>query len=238
MSLLEQMTQHLGGMHTLARAVPRGDVLGQIALTIQAKGFVTRTWRENFQAVNIVNLGTLPLVATTAGELTQAPTQGSGVATIPPGTDRTVTLRGTQLTVYGTPGQTFEVTAFNRPREPFSAVASNGPGAGVLLAAGQSATETAQLTGLGAERLVLVLDVAAITGSVTLTVAGITPSGYPYPLLNGLAIAAPGVTPYRIGPALTPSLNAVANDVVPSVVAVTATVAGSATYGVDFVVGP
>ena len=238
-ALLEQIAQHTGGLQALATAVPRDDVLGAFRLNIPASGYLHRSWKVPLQSVHVANVGTAPVTVASSGGLTQAPTLGSGVFTVAPGVARTVQLRGSQLSVYGTPGQPVEITAFSRPREPSAGLisATGVPPAGVLVPAGTTLGATGAVTGQPVRSLVVVLSITAVTGSVTLAINGITPSGYSYPILAPAGVNAVGVSPYRIGPGLTPSAGAVANDVVPDNVQVVATVAGSATYGVDYVAG-
>ena len=158
---------------------------------------------------------------------------------VQPGVQRTFLLRGTALTVYGAAGALFEATVYSRPRQPGSGLlqANAVPGSGVLIPAGTTAGATASIVSAPIRSLAIVLSVTAVAGSVTLAINGITPSGYSYPILALAGVNAVGVTPYRIGPGLTPSAGAVANDLVPNNVQVVATVAGTATYGVDYVAG-
>jgi hypothetical protein len=89
-------------------------------------------------------------------------------------------------------------------------------------------------------RLHVVLNVtSAGTGSVTVTINGVSNSGVVYPLLVGTAVTANGTTVYRVGPALTPSANAVANDMIPHLfqIVVTANNANAMTYTVDYCLG-
>ena len=83
------------------------------------------------------------------------------------------------------------------------------------------------------KELVVVVDVESITGSLTVTIEGVTSSGYRYPLLVSDAITAISTTPLRIFPGATPSENAVANDLPPSTVILTAEVSGDIDYGID-----
>ena len=88
----------------------------------------------------------------------------------------------------------------------------------------------------GCRYLSVVLDMTNVgTGSVTLTIQGKdAASGKYYPLLAGAAVITNGTTRYLVGPGLTASANAVANDVVPATwrVLVTANNANPATYSV------
>lgn len=235
-SLMEQLVASSSELLAITKALPAGDVLYQGTLQIPAIGRISRDWIQRTEALTVANQGPTGIWVTTQTGQAAAPAQGVGVMYVAAGTMRTWPARTNVVTIYGTAGTSFDLAAFTAPRDPSAGQASGAQSGAVLIPAGTTVTTVAELVGLGAQRLVVVLNVAATAGSVTLAIAGVTPSGYSYPLLNGLAVAAPGVTPYRIGPALTPSLNAVANDVVPPNVLVTATVATSATFGVDFIV--
>jgi hypothetical protein len=239
MGLFGQMTAHLGGLLTLAQAPPQNDVLAQMTQTIPAVGVLNRSWKQQAQAVTISNFGAGTLTVTTQGSQSQAPGVGSGVAIVPPGVERTLQLRGNQVSIYGLAGTVVGIVAFSRPRPPHSAACALGPLDGVLVPAGTTVSTSVTLIG-NLERLVIVYNVSAVAGNVQPTINGITASGYVYPLFTGTipALAATGVTPYRIGPGLTPSVDAVANDVVPRQVQVVSTVTTGATYGVDVIAGP
>lgn len=107
---------------------------------------------------------------------------------------------------------------------------------GAVQAVGATGTTTNTLITYNAQRLAVVINISAFTsGSLTVAINGVTSSGYTYPLLSSTALAATGVTPLRIGPALAPSANAVSNDLLPRTVQVVATVSGTLTYGIDYV---
>jgi hypothetical protein len=110
-----------------------------------------------------------------------------------------------------------------------------------LIPTGTVASSTVNFAGGGLGHIAAVLNVSAVAGgeTVQLTLNGVTQSGYVYPLLVGLAVGAVGATPYRVGPAFTPSPNAAADDLVPANIQAVATIAGagSITYGVDLVTG-
>jgi hypothetical protein len=237
MNALNQMVTHLGGLLDLALAPPAGDVLASGTRVIEARGALQVRWPTPFAALHIANLSAGTLTVGVGPNQTAAPQSRTGVFMVPGGIARTIAVRDTVATIYGTPGSVFDITAFSRPRDPSSGVVDLGTSSGVLVAPGTTAPTTTLLTEQSSERLVLVLNVAATTGSVNLLINGVTPSGYVYPLLDPTAVTAASVTPYRIGPGLTPSLNAVANDVVPELVQVVAVVTGTATYGIDFVAG-
>lgn len=107
---------------------------------------------------------------------------------------------------------------------------------GVVIAAGATATNAGvTTTTYNASRAVIILNVSAFTsGTITVTINGVTSSGYTYPILVSAAIGATGVTPLRIFPGATASANAVANDMVPRSLQVVTTGTFSLTYGIDY----
>ncbi len=239
LSVLAQTEAHLGGIFSMLRRPPENDVKFSGALVVPAAGFLTLQWPERYATVSVANLSLSQLTVGHASSSATPPAVGAAVQRIAPGSSRTFALQADAITVWGAPGASFDLTVYQRPREPAS-----GPcgslGAGVLIAPGASATTTALLTAGGLGHLVAVLNVAVVpaAGSVQLTLNGVTPSGYVYPLLIGVAVTAVGVTPYRIGPGLNPSPNAVATDVVPGQVQAVVTVVGAGgSYGVDVVAG-
>lgn len=110
----------------------------------------------------------------------------------------------------------------------------------VLASAARTATPDTQefeLVGHSASGLHVVIDVTAVTltPSVTVNVSGVDRvSGKTYTLIESAAITAIGTTVLKVGPGLTAAANTVANDIVPSVIRVTATHADadSITYSV------
>lgn len=107
-----------------------------------------------------------------------------------------------------------------------------------LIATGTITTQTNKaITNYNARYLEIVLNITAASSTPTATVAisGTTASGYAFPILTGVAVVTTGTTVYRVGPGLTASTNAVANDLVPRNILVTVTITGSVTYGVDYV---
>jgi hypothetical protein len=109
---------------------------------------------------------------------------------------------------------------------------------GAIVAAGATTTQSnVALTTYNAKKLIVIVNVTAGAGSVTVTINASTSSSYTYPLLVSSALSGVATTPLRIFPGATPSANAVANDAVPRNVTVTATVSGSITYGIDYVLG-
>lgn len=109
---------------------------------------------------------------------------------------------------------------------------------GTAIAAGRTTSQTVTVNTFNARSLVILVNVASVTGgTLTLTINGVSLSAYVYPLLLGLSISTTGVTPYRIAPGLTPSPNAVANDVVPRSVQIVATATGTISFGIDYASG-
>lgn len=110
---------------------------------------------------------------------------------------------------------------------------------GVLLAAGATASQTdLRLTDILGEGAVFILSTTTASGgnTVQITFNGITASGYVYPILTGVAIAAVAVTPYRIGPGLIAAANLTVNDMTPRVIQLVVTVVGTVAYGIDWFV--
>ncbi|GAP53559.1 hypothetical protein AHiyo6_01240 [Arthrobacter sp. Hiyo6] len=104
-----------------------------------------------------------------------------------------------------------------------------------VIAAGTTTTQTnIALTTYNAKKLVLVVNVSAVTGgNIVVTINGKSTSGYSYQILTSASLTAIAVTPLRVGVGLTAAANTVANDVLPRDVTVTVTVTGTITYGVD-----
>lgn len=92
----------------------------------------------------------------------------------------------------------------------------------VLASAARTATptvDTFHVRGGGADGLVLIIDVTAVTAtpSVTFTIQGVDKvSGDTWDVLASSAVTGTGETILRVHPALTASANATAKDVVPA----------------------
>lgn len=101
----------------------------------------------------------------------------------------------------------------------------------VLASASRTTTQTSPDIGTaGGGRLHVILDITDVSASpsITLTIKGKDPaSGKYYTLLAGAAVTTAVTTVYRVGPGLTASANAVANDMVPAVIQILVT-AGNA----------
>lgn len=109
----------------------------------------------------------------------------------------------------------------------------NNTTAAVIAAGATASNAGVSVTTYNASKAVIIVNVTAITGTLTVTINAITASGYSYPILVSTAIATTGTTPLRIGEGLTASANAVANDILPRTIQVVTVVTGTATYGVD-----
>ena len=107
----------------------------------------------------------------------------------------------------------------------------------LIVASASTATITsATQTNLAGAGVVVVLKTTAIgTGSVTLTINGITASGVSYLLLSGAAVVTNTTNVYTVYPGLTAVANVTATNILPSTwnVVVTANNANAATYTVD-----
>ncbi len=111
---------------------------------------------------------------------------------------------------------------------------------GVVVAAGTTTTQTnIVLITYNATKLVVLVNITAGAGTVTVAIDGVTSAGnnYRYNILTSTALTGVTTTPLRIFPGSVPSPNAVANDVIPRNIQITSTVVGSITYGIDYVLG-
>jgi hypothetical protein len=237
LNVFRQMSATMGGILALDQATAAGDVLAGVSLTFPSSGVLARSWKQAAAAVAVANHTPADVLVSVANIQGTPSAVGSGVYRVPAGTLRVLNLRSTIVTLYGLPGGLVDLVAFARPRDPVSAELNPGPLDGVLVPAGATTSLTVNLTG-NLQRLVIVQSVTAVAaGSLQVTLNGVTPSGYVYPLLVGTAVTAIGVTPLRVGPGLTPSANAVANDVVPRQLQVVATAVAAVTYGIDVIAG-
>jgi hypothetical protein len=235
LNVMDQMAERLGGILALDQATARGDVLGALSATIPANGVLTRGWKQAAAAVVVANFTPADVLVVSAVPQTSAPGPGTGIFRVPSGVARVLHMRGTAVSVYGLAGGSVDIVALARPREPAAAVVSEGALEGVLVAPGTTTSQTLVLTG-SRQGIVVVQNVSAVAGgSLQVTLNALTPSGYSYPVLVGTALTVVGAVPLRVGLALTPSPNAVANDVVPRELQVVATVTGAITYGLDVI---
>lgn len=129
-ALLGQIEAHLGGILDFSKAAATGDVLAQGTARIGPDGTWSLTWPVQYQAMAIANTSTGDLTVF-AGPPTGSgspPSTGAGIFIVRAGIMRTVSIRNTAVTVYGTPGALFDVTLYSRPREPNAGpVATPGP---------------------------------------------------------------------------------------------------------------
>lgn len=107
--------------------------------------------------------------------------------------------------------------------------------------ASASRTTTQTLTDIdttGCAFLNVVLDMTTVgTGSVTLTINGKDPaSGKYYLILSGAAVITNSTNRYKVGPNVTASANAIAQDYLPKTIqlVVTANNANAATYSLGY----
>jgi hypothetical protein len=238
LAALKQMEAHLGGLLSAAYAIPANDVLTQRAGLIPSNGEYKLTLPQPYAALSLANLSTSQLSISKGPIVGSNPEVGGGVVRVAPGRYRTWPARDTEIRIYGQPGSPFDLSAFIRPQAPSSGACGITSG-GVLIPARATTSQTIDNVGAGLDHIAVVLNTSAASGgnTVQLTINGVTPSGYVYPILVGIAVAAAAVTPYRVGPGFTPSLNAVSNDLVPPIIQVVTTVAGAVAYGVDLVAG-
>lgn len=105
-----------------------------------------------------------------------------------------------------------------------------------VIAAGTTSTQTGiSITNYNAKKLVLVINISSGAGTLTVAINGTTASGYPYNILTSTALTGIAANELRVFPGATPTTNLVANDVVPRNLLITATVVGSVTYGIDYI---
>jgi hypothetical protein len=235
MSIFERVARSQGEILDLIKAGPIADVLYSGARTIPASGVDRLEWPVPHAALTIANLSASLLTVGNSGG-SAPPSVGAGVLRVNPGIQRTWNARGNGIAVSGLAGSTYDLTAYVRPRQPASGQCGTTTDA-VLIPPGTTSSAVVNLAASSLSHVAVVLSVSAITGSIQLVINAITPSGYVYPLLNPLAVSSVSVTPYRIGPSLTPSPGAVANDLVPAILQVIATVTPAVTYGLDLVAG-
>ena len=112
---------------------------------------------------------------------------------------------------------------------------------GVLVAGGATATTTTDLVlspGCESRGLVLAINISAFTsGTLTVTVSGVTSSAYTYTIVASAALGSAATTTLRISPGITAATNVSVSDVVPQIVQVVATVSGGGVlaYGIDYI---
>lgn len=94
------------------------DVLQAETVVINARGQWTRSYPREFRAVAVTNLGAHTLTVVGGPPDTGPPVAGTGVVLVPSHTARVARVRATSLTIYGTAGDTFDVTVLSRPAPP------------------------------------------------------------------------------------------------------------------------
>ena len=122
MSGIEQLVAHLGGILDASQAPPEADVLYQGTLLIRDVGYVHAGFKQSYNMVALANTSDDDVVVMNAGPQASGfpPNQGSGIVRVPAGAFRCFTLRGTEITVYGTVGDAFDLAIYVRPRPPAS----------------------------------------------------------------------------------------------------------------------
>ena len=118
LAIFQQMAAHLGGIANFEKAIAAGDVMMQRAVTIGSSGMFHHDWPNPYAAIAISNLSPCLLTVTSLAPMTQAPTTGTGVTRVRGGCQRTLASRSTEVTIYGQPGATFDITVYGRPRDP------------------------------------------------------------------------------------------------------------------------
>lgn len=202
-AFFQQLSASLGGLRSALVAPPPDDVQFAGAAVVGADG----TWRIKdlktpFASIAIYNSGATTLSAVTSGAGSHVPTQGAGVAHVPGYSYRVLALRGTELTVFGTVGQTFDVEVFMRPRPPGAGqyvVAADYQAPAAVLApnpgAGNTLTWQAPIS--AAMTLVAVtftLTTSATAGTRRVTVVGVGPTNKDYFALPFTGTTGPGTT--------------------------------------------
>lgn len=125
LNMWNQMQESIGGLLVLTRANAPGDAIGTGTELIKANGANERGFPAGFQSVACANFSASPMVVAAAGIQSQPPTVGPGVYIVPAGAYRCVPLRGNTVTIYGTPGSTYDLTTYSKPRPmDFAAIGS------------------------------------------------------------------------------------------------------------------
>jgi len=108
----------------------------------------------------------------------------------------------------------------------------------IFASAARTATASATMPCEATEGLFYIdVTAASVTPSVVFTIAGVSPSGTTYTILESAAITGVGMTVLRVSPQLTAAANTIAKDMLPAAIKVTATHADadSITYSMYFV---
>lgn len=114
------------------------------------------------------------------------------------------------------------------------------PYSGPLVPTATTATSTTDLLlspGCEVRGLILVVGIASGAGSVTVVISGLTSSGFTYSILTSAALSGAGNTPLYLNPSAPAVIaNTTAIAMVPSQLQIVATVSGTTSYGIDYVV--
>ena|SRR5271166_2047592 len=104
-----------------------------------------------------------------------------------------------------------------------------------LIPAGTTTTQTNIPLGCSSSKYVAIVTKVTAGTSVTITISGITASGFTYVLLTSAAVASGTTIEIQVGPNLPVTANVSANAILPPNLLITATVNTSATFGVDYI---
>jgi hypothetical protein len=141
MAALGQLVSHLGGILNAGNATPASDVMYQGTVVIDnADGYAHAGFKQNYQAVALANLSTTEaIVVQNSGPQSAGfpPARGSGLVTVPAGSFRCFSLRGTEISFYAPQGTTFDVVIYARPRPPVAGSVSATGGGSVFEEIGQ-----------------------------------------------------------------------------------------------------
>lgn len=134
-------------------------------------------------------------------------------------------LANPTVTQVGGANELFNGTTWDRQR---------GNITGNLIAVGTTSTQSAvALTTYNARGLLLQIQIASGTGTLTVAINGVT-TNFSYNILTSAALTSGG-NQLRVFPGAVAASTLVANDIVPRSVTVTATVVGTMSYGIDYV---
>ena len=178
LSLLEQMTAHLGGIFDLQKAPPKSDVLAQLSQVIPASGAYTLTFPgAGYKAVLLGNYASSDLMVGAAPQQGFTPATGAGVFRVLSGFQRVMPAAGQAITVYGTPGAAFDLTLFARPRPPSASaigVATTDPQLPLAQGANFAASALGSVSIVPAAGLTAVLTDYAVTAPIVVPPVTIT----------------------------------------------------------------
>lgn len=117
----------------------------------------------------------------------------------------------------------------------------------VLLAAGQTQSQTVNLTGLHAlgnnfcaQHLIVMINIATYTaGDLAVTISGVSASAYTWTILSVSSLASAATTVLQVGPGLTNASNATEAAILPSEIQIAAALTSTPNmvYGIDYYLG-